>query len=84
MRKSLSRLKEWINAHPENEQYFAQLYETWQNMLYLKPAVVNNDKAFNKFSATIPQQLNTAMQAGNLEQSCGCISVVWRITATLL
>ncbi|WP_183562051.1 FecR family protein [Mucilaginibacter sp. SP1R1] len=50
-------VKDWINAHPENEQYFAQLYETWQNMLYLNPAVINEDKAFDKFSAaTIPQE----------------------------
>jgi len=33
----LEQVKEWINAHPENEQYFAQLYETWHNMLYLQP-----------------------------------------------
>jgi transmembrane sensor len=55
--KEVEQVKEWINAHPENEQYFAQLYETWQNMLYLNPGVIDDDKAFTKFSSTvIPQQ----------------------------
>lgn len=55
--KEVEQVKEWVNAHPENEQYFAQLYETWQNMLYLKPDVINEEKAFAKFSAaTIPHQ----------------------------
>ncbi|WP_094569090.1 FecR family protein [Mucilaginibacter xinganensis] len=42
------QVKEWINAHPENEQYFAQLYETWHNMLYVQPQV-NKDNAFQQF-----------------------------------
>jgi transmembrane sensor len=51
---------------PENEQYFAQLYETWQNMLYLKPAVVNEENAYNKFSADIPSRSKyRAMQLYN-------------------
>jgi len=55
--KEAEQVKEWVNAHPENEQYFAQLYETWQNMLYLNPEVISNEKAFAKFSAaTIPHQ----------------------------
>jgi len=55
--KEVEQVKEWVNAHPENEQYFAQLYETWQNMLYLKPDVINEEKAFAKFSAaTIPHE----------------------------
>ena len=47
----IDRVRDWVNAHPENEQYFAQLYETWQNMLYLNPEAVNREKAFNNFSA---------------------------------
>ncbi|GAA4311441.1 DUF4974 domain-containing protein [Mucilaginibacter gynuensis] len=39
----------WVNAHPENEQYFAQLYETWQNMLYLEPGLIDEDKAYERF-----------------------------------
>jgi transmembrane sensor len=50
------RVREWVKAHPENEQYFAQLYETWQNMLYLKPGVVDEEKAYRKFSSAIPQE----------------------------
>ena len=49
----IDQVRDWVNAHPENEQYFAQLYETWQNMLYLKPAAVNEEKAFDKFSALL-------------------------------
>lgn len=53
----INRVRDWVSAHPENEQYFAQLYETWQNMLYLNPEVINQEKAFDKFSAaTIPQE----------------------------
>lgn len=44
----IMQIKEWINAHPENEQYFAQLYETWHDMLYLQPADVNIKKASDK------------------------------------
>jgi transmembrane sensor len=43
-------VKFWINAHPENEQYFAQLYETWQNMLYLEPGIINEHKAYERFA----------------------------------
>ena len=53
----IDQVRNWINAHPENAQYFAQLYETWQNMLHLKPGVVDEEKAFNKFSSLIiPQE----------------------------
>ncbi|SDE14464.1 FecR family protein [Mucilaginibacter pineti] len=50
------QVKDWIRAHPENEQYFAQLYETWQNMLYLNPKVIDEDKAFEKFGPVINPQ----------------------------
>ncbi|WP_431199221.1 FecR domain-containing protein [Mucilaginibacter sp. P19] len=48
--QELEQVKQWISAHPENEQYFVQLYDTWHNMLYLQPAVVNKDNAYNKLS----------------------------------
>ncbi|WP_419700186.1 FecR family protein [Mucilaginibacter sp. NFX135] len=50
------RVREWVKAHPENEQYFAQLYEAWQNMMYLKPELVDEEKAYQKFLSTIPQE----------------------------
>jgi len=56
----IDQVRQWVSAHSENEQYFAQLYETWQNMLYLKPEVVDEEKAFDKFSAAnIPQPQET-------------------------
>jgi transmembrane sensor len=55
--EEVEQVRLWVSAHPENEQYFAQLYETWQNMLYLQPHVVNQEKAFQKFSAeNIPRE----------------------------
>lgn len=55
--KEIEQVREWVSAHPENEQYFAQLYETWQNMLYLNPEMIDAEKAFDKFSdATLPRQ----------------------------
>lgn len=51
-------VKNWVNAHPENEQYFAQLYEAWQNSLLSNPdKVVDTKKAFNLFvSKTRPKE----------------------------
>lgn len=54
--QELEQVKQWISAHPENEQYFAQLYETWHNMLYLQPKVVNKYSAYDKFSGKIEPQ----------------------------
>lgn len=48
----ITQIKEWINAHPENEQYFAQLYETWHDMLYLQPTDVKVKKAPDKHLST--------------------------------
>lgn len=50
------QVREWVKAHPENEQYFAQLYEAWQNMMYLKPEIIDEEKAYQKFLSTIPQE----------------------------
>ncbi|HEY9196898.1 MAG TPA: FecR domain-containing protein [Mucilaginibacter sp.] len=53
--KEVEEVRAWITAHAENEQYFAQLYETWQNMLHLNPEVIDRDKAYHKFyQATQP------------------------------
>ncbi|AYL98325.1 FecR family protein [Mucilaginibacter celer] len=54
--QELEQVKQWIGAHPENEQYFAQLYETWHNILYLQPMVVNKDNAYDKFTDTLEPQ----------------------------
>jgi transmembrane sensor len=42
-------IKQWVSAHPENEQYFAQLYETWQNSLLLEYNIINADNAYQQF-----------------------------------
>jgi transmembrane sensor len=42
-------VKYWIGLHPENELYFIELYEAWQNMLYLKPEAINEEKAHQLF-----------------------------------
>lgn len=44
-------IKRWLNAHPENEQYFAQLYDAWQSTLVLTPNLVDTDKAYKLFAA---------------------------------
>jgi ferric-dicitrate binding protein FerR (iron transport regulator) len=54
--QELEQVKQWISAHPENEQYFAQLYETWHNMLYLQPKVVNKEDAYDKFNESLEPQ----------------------------
>jgi transmembrane sensor len=42
-------VKLWIKMHPENEQYFIELYEAWHNALCARPDVVDDDKAYNLF-----------------------------------
>lgn len=49
----ISIIKHWLNAHPENEQYFAQLYEAWQNTLVLNPNSIDTDSAYKSFVAKI-------------------------------
>lgn len=39
-------VKHWIGLHPENELYFIELYDAWQNMLYLKPDAIDEERAF--------------------------------------
>jgi len=48
--EEVEQVREWVSAHPENEQYFAHLYEIWQNALYLKAHARQHEKAFKKFS----------------------------------
>jgi len=46
-------VKHWIGLHPENELYFIELYEAWQNMLYLKPETIDEEKAYQLFSEKV-------------------------------
>lgn len=73
--KETRQVKDWINAHPENEQYFAQLYETWQNMLYLNPAIINQEKAFNKFSVATMLQESKYRRLYNWSKVAAAITV---------
>ncbi len=43
-------VKHLIGLHPENELYFIELYDAWQNMLYLKPETIDEEKAYQLFS----------------------------------
>ncbi|MDN5284625.1 MAG: ABC-type antimicrobial peptide transport system, permease component [Mucilaginibacter sp.] len=45
--EEVAEVKNWISAHPENEQYFVQLYETWHDMLYLNEREISKIKAAN-------------------------------------
>ncbi|MES2266663.1 MAG: FecR family protein [Bacteroidota bacterium] len=43
-------VKNWVKAHPENEQFFAELYETWHNSLSINAdEVIDTDKAYELF-----------------------------------
>jgi transmembrane sensor len=82
--QELEQVKQWISAHPENEQYFVQLYETWHNMLYLQPAVVNKDNAYNKLSADIePKQLSRYARLITWGKAAAAIALLTAVTATL-
>ena len=47
----VKEVKHWIGLHPENELYFIELYEAWQNMLYVQPGVIDTEKAYQLFLA---------------------------------
>jgi len=47
--EEIKKVKHWISLHPKNELYFIELYEVWQNMLYLKPETIDEEKAFALF-----------------------------------
>lgn len=49
--QEVARVRRWIQAHPENEQYFAELYEAWQHALLTNAEAVDTDKAFSDFAA---------------------------------
>lgn len=49
----VNEVKQWIKLHPENELYFVELYEAWQNMLYVNPAVIDDEKAYDLFLARL-------------------------------
>jgi len=46
-------VKHWMAKHPENEQHFTQLYETWQSTLLLNPGCVNEENAYQTFLAGV-------------------------------
>ena len=51
----VKEVKHWIGLHPENELYFIELYEAWQNMLYVQPKAIDTERAYQQFLAkTIP------------------------------
>jgi ferric-dicitrate binding protein FerR (iron transport regulator) len=77
----IDQVKEWINAHPENEQYFAQLYETWHNVLYLQPKVTNNDTAFQQFSSP---SIKKYSQLVKWSKVAAVIAVFIALTITLI
>ncbi|WP_413670427.1 FecR family protein [Mucilaginibacter sp. Mucisp86] len=82
--QELEQVKQWISAHPENEQYFAQLYETWHNMLYLQPAVVNKENAYNKLSAEIePKQPLRYARLITWGKAAAAIALLAAVTVTL-
>jgi transmembrane sensor len=45
----VKEVKRWIKLHPENELYFIELYDAWQNMLYAKPEIIDEEIAYNSF-----------------------------------
>jgi transmembrane sensor len=47
--EEIAFIKQWVSAHPENEQYFAQLYEAWQNSLLLEHDIIDADNAYQLF-----------------------------------
>ncbi len=48
--KDTVRINQWINAHPENELYFVELYEAWQNLLQLRPDFIDDEAAYQRFA----------------------------------
>jgi len=53
----IKEVKRWVSLHPENELYFIELYEAWQNMLYVNAESIDEEKAYQLFLArTFPQK----------------------------
>lgn len=52
----VKEVKHWIGLHPENELYFVELYEAWQNMLYVRDGAVDEEKAYQLFLAKVAPQ----------------------------
>ncbi|RFZ94008.1 FecR family protein [Mucilaginibacter conchicola] len=44
-----NQVRRWIQAHPENEQYFVQLYEAWHQALPSGTDAIDTDKAYADF-----------------------------------
>lgn len=53
-------MKHWLGLHLENELYFIELYEAWQNMLYIKPENIDEEKAYKLFLAKITPEKQSA------------------------
>lgn len=49
----VAEVKHWLTLHSENELYFVELYEAWQNMLYAKTDVIDDEQAYQLFLAKI-------------------------------
>ncbi len=55
----VQKIKHWLSLHPENEQYFIELYEAWQNMLLLEPELINTEKAYQAFLTKVTPEKKT-------------------------
>jgi transmembrane sensor len=61
--EEMAFIKQWVTAHPENEQYFAQLYEAWQNSLLLEHNIIDADNAYQRFANKITIDKQPAKKA---------------------
>jgi transmembrane sensor len=69
----MREVKHWIGLHPENELYFVELYEAWQNMLYIKEGVVDEEKAYQLFLDKIAPQKSPASKVIWLKVAAVCL-----------
>lgn len=76
-------IKQWVTAHPENEQYFAQLYEAWQNSLLLDHNAIDTDKAYRLFASKISDNRQPAKKAYKARLAVAAVVAVI-VTATFL
>lgn len=69
--KEADWLKAWMKESPENEAYFAELYETWHNTL-ITGHQINTDKAYTEFLS------RTGQAAGPAGRAAAGITQLWR------
>ncbi|MFD0794513.1 FecR family protein [Mucilaginibacter litoreus] len=48
------QIRTWLKAHPENEQYFVQLYNAWHSSMLLDDINIDVDQAYNDFKTSHP------------------------------